>query len=289
MHAAWIERGVETVPLPLKIVAPDINHAILLTLKNGIERWIDPTNVSSFANGTYADIANRPAVLLLPEGAELRHTPGIDFHGNLVRNHLEVKFNDDHGNQTRGRIQLTGNAAVGLTAAGLNGSKQSIDYQLMGWVTNINNLQSWKVDDYNLKDRIVRDLDFGFSFRERWRPVLTSAGQAYKIAAPTPLGFFRIPVEGRVSRLKLVEPVVWHREHRMSGRGLSLKSSAACEGKSPWSDYSRKLSRDKNEIVLADEISLKASEVSVEDLHSKEFADFQTGLFNCLTETAIIL
>jgi len=288
VYAAWVARGRDWIISPLKLAAPYFNHAILFARKNGRDFWIDPTNTTSFAQGIYSDIANRPALVLTPGASELKWIPpqapengGIDF-----RFHLALDKNDVL--EARGEFALRGHAAVSMTGAELSSTKKNIDYRFLRWLTDTSQVQSWEVGAYDLKSRIVKDIASSVNYKERWRPILTSAGLGY-LVPPTPyLGMFRVRLDDRVSSLRLEDPVLWRREYHFTGRDLVFDKDADCDGQSPWADYSRALKREKNAAVLVDTVKLKVASVPAADLRKPEFADFQSKILRCMQEAVIV-
>lgn len=288
VHAAWVARGRDWINSPLKLAAPYFNHAILFARKNGREFWIDPTNTTSFAQGIYSDIANRPALVLTSGASELKWIPpqqpengGIDFHFHIALDQNDVL--DAHGD-----FALRGHAAVSMTGAEISSTRKNIDYRLLHWITDTSQVQSWEIGSYDLKSRIVKDIASTINYKERWHPILTSAGLGY-LVPPTPYhGLFRVRLGDRVSALRLEDPVVWRREYRFTGRDLVFDKEANCEGASPWADYSRTLKRENKEAVLIDTVKLKTASVPASDLHTPEFSDFQAKFLRCLQEAVIV-
>jgi Domain of Unknown Function with PDB structure (DUF3857) len=290
VHAAWVSRGKPAFVAPLKISALLINHAILYAVKDGHEFWIDPTNTSSFAQGIYSDIADRPALVLKPNASEMKWIPAQKADDGAIALNLNLGFPEEQSAviEARGKFALRGHAAVNMTAAELSSSKKSIDYQFIQWITEPANLQSWEVGNYELKSRIVKDLATDIKYKEVWRPVPTTAGKGYVVPTVPHTHAFRIRLDDRVSDLRLEDPNTWSRTYRLSGRDVVFNTDIECEKTSPWADFSRKITRDHGDALIVDTIKSKMPIIPVADLKSKEFAAFQSSLLACLQEAVVI-
>ena len=296
VNAAWVARGHDWIVSPLKIAAPDINHAILYAEKAGASYWIDPTNFISFAQGIYNDIADRPAIILHPDGAYIKKIPAMQATGAGAETDLDLRFEDqskaaDPGTlEGRGKFSLTGRAAVAMTGSDLTYGKQNNDYALISWINGANtaNLRSWHLAPYELRSRVVKDLSFNFTYLESWHSVLSTAGRAYVLAASPYVNLFRLRLEERAGSLKTDDPLVWKRTTRITGRQIDLGPNFKCSGTSVWVDYSRAMSSHGNDLEVNDEIILKTSVVPVVELKSDSFAHTQNSLIECMSDTVIV-
>lgn len=287
-HAAWIWRGRHATFSPLKAAAFDVNHAIVWAKKDGKEYWIDPTNLTSYAQGIYADIAERPAIVLDPTGPYEKDTPARSAEEGRVRiiGDLDVSKND--AIKAKGTLALLGSAAVAWAGSGLSATKQSLDHSLIRWVANGDNLVSWDVGRYDLTARTVRDFTVDYKTEEVWRPVRTTAGIGYLVPAPFYTGYFRFRREQRVSGARFDDPLAIQRTLRLRGRAARLDKDIRCEGNSEYAAFARQVHREDDAIVIEDEIVLKKPGISNDVIRSKAFGDFQNQILSCLQESVII-
>lgn len=288
VHAAWVYRGTDIIFSPLKIAAPLINHAILYAKKDGKEFWIDPTNTTSFAQGTYEDIEDRPAVVLFPTGAQLLHTSTSRADDGTRSVKLNLDFSGKDVIKGHGEMILRGNASTSMTASELSSEKKSLDYDLLTWATNRNNLLSWNFGDYNLKSRIVTDLSTTFQFQEPWVPLLTSSGKGYAIPSLNYVSFFKGKSPNRVTALNMTTPGKSHKEYIISGRDVHLPNDLECKGTSDWADYSRRIYKKSGSIVVSDDFVLKVKLIPPQIVASKEFNLFQDNLVSCMQDAVIV-
>jgi len=290
VHAAWVARGKDWVISPLKIAAPNFNHAILLARKNGRDFWLDPTNTTSFAQGTYSDIADHPSVVLIPDGrSELLKVPQLKAENGTIDTRIKLVFNGADVVNAQGEFSLLGHAAVSMTAAELSSTKKTLDYTFVRWLVNTANLESWDVGDYNLKSRIVQDITSNFKYQEQWRPITTTAGPGYLVPISFYANLLRVRIgSGRVSSLKLEDPVTWRREYRFNGRGVVFAKDIACLGSSPWADFNRELKQNDKDALLIDTITLKVPVIPNAELRTEEFSKFQASIIDCMQEAVIV-
>jgi hypothetical protein len=290
VHAAWVARGKDWVVSPLKIAAPNFNHAILFARKDGRDYWLDPTNTTSFAQGTYSDIANHPSVVLIPGGhSELLKVPQLRAENGTIDTRLKLAFNGADSVKAQGEFSLLGHAAVSMTAAELSSTKKTLDYTFVRWLVNTANLESWDVGDYNLKSRIVEDIKSTFKYQEQWRPITTTAGNGYLVPISYYAHLLRVRMgPDRVSSLKLDDPVTWRREYRFNGRDAVFAKDVACQGTSLWADFNRELKRDAKDALLIDTVKLKVSVIPNTELHTDEFSKFQASIIACMQEAVIV-
>jgi hypothetical protein len=288
VHAAWVSRGKEIYFHPLDLPVLAINHAIVYAKKDNQVYWIDPTNISSFAQGMRDDIEDRPAIVLFPDGAQQQRTPAVKVSQGDIGTLLNLDFSSSDFIKGRGEMTLKGSASMAMTGAELASDKKNLDYTLVRWATNKGNLSSWKVGNYNLKSRVVTDFNTSFEFQEPWRPLLTSAGQGYTIPALSYIQYFQNRREQRVSTINLFGPSQKHQEYHLRGRRIRLPKDLECQGTSEWADYHRHLYKKSDDVILADDFKLKVKTISANAIATKEYGDFQEKLLSCMQDTVII-
>lgn len=288
-HAAWVGRGEDFEPAPTrKIAAYYFNHAIVHARKDGKEYWIDPTNEQSFSRGIFQDIAGKPAFVLEPGAFRLAAIPPGDPATSLTQLDVRVKVGKRGEASSEGSILLSGGSALTMTAQGLSLSKSQLDYSFLSWITDPAPLNSWKFSDYELKSRIVSDIRLTFSFDEVFYPLATTAGEGYQLPENPYLDLFRVRIPDRAGDLVLDRPSRWKRTYRVSGRSFTFRKPVACSGKSPWVDFSRRLTRDARGIIAREEVTLKRARATAAEVASPEFAKLIGTLFSCLQPAVAI-
>ncbi len=163
----------QIVQLPLM---SNFNHAIVRVINaEGKVRYLDPTNFLSMADGVFSDIANRTTLVLGIKEATLELTDDIDYKHNVVKENFIVTYNQDY---TLGyiecNVQRNGESAQQYTGMELIKSKKEIEDLLIG--IRGSNLKIKTLP--NLKSRIVRDLEFQFSYTNTRDPRYSNYGPA---------------------------------------------------------------------------------------------------------------
>lgn len=287
VHAAWVGRGEDFVPAPTqKIAAYYFNHAIVHAVKNGQTFWIDPTNEQSFSRGIFPDIADKPAFVLEPGAFRLERTPRMDPADSLSEVRVNVTLGKSNKADSEGSIFLSGGAGLSMTAQGLFLSKSQLDYSFLTWITEPGALNEWKLSDYDLRSRIVGDIRIKLTFDETWYPMVTTAGQGYRLPENSYLELFSVRLTERVGDLVLAQPSRARRIYHVRGRQFHFRSPIACSGKSKWIDYSRRITKERGAIVAKEEVTLKVAKVPAAEARSTEFSSMISRLFGCL-QTAV--
>lgn len=288
VHAAWIARGKDMILSPLKLPVLDVNHAILYAKKNEREYWIDATNPTSFAQGSYEDISGRPAIVLFPDGAKQLQVPKMQASDGSIDVKIDLDFSNDEVIAGQGEFSLLGNMAESTTGYELSTDKQSIDYALVTWATNRKNLISWDFANYNLKSRIVKDFKTSFKFKEPWFPLVTSAGPGYSIPPMIYVDYFQGRNQQRVAAINLPTLSQIHQQYHIKGRTVQLPKELECKGSSEWADFSRRFSKVKDGLILTDDFKMKAKTISPVAVNSAEFSAFKIKLVSCMQNAVIV-
>jgi transglutaminase-like putative cysteine protease len=289
VHAAWVYRGIDPLLSPLSLLAPYINHAIVYAKKSGREYWIDPTNTTSYAQGVYADISDRPAVVLFPSGVERKNIPSVKAESGTTKGDFKFDFSEQDQLRVDGTVTLLGNSAIPMTGAELSFTKSHLDYSFLGYVSDLSRVKSWTIEPYDLKSRIVKDLSVGMKFVERLSTVVTTAGQGYLIPRSVFAAMFAVRVDDRrVTGLKLNEPMKLIRQRKIFGKKFVFEKDIQCEGKSPWAEYTRSINQESEQINISESFTLKTPSIKFDELRKPEFEKFQTDLVKCLQDAVIV-
>lgn len=285
----WVMRERNLVETPLRIATPAFNHAMVYARKDGKDYWIDPTNVSSFAQGLYEDIAGRRTLVLNPKKVEMKQIPASSDKDASTSVTGTVHFGSGRRALAKGHILLRGGDTVTMTASGLSHAKSILDYAFLNWLANTSSVTDWKFSDYDLKTRVVKDLKVEFEFRENWLAVPTSVGRGYMTKSLPHIGAFQFQPEKRVSDLYLGYPRTLDRKWEFDGSLVKMNGQTRCTGTSPWLDFSREFRRQKARVVLEERVVLKKASVPVAEIKSKAFADLQASLRSCHHSAVLVL
>ena len=268
------------------------NHAIVRAKIRDKVFWLDPTNFSVYSQGVFVDIADRPALVLeYPTPKRLR-TPKLqssegEFHilrGFYVTKEAQIKVTGD--------LHFKGRNAIAFTGASLTKSKESIDYDLIQYAgADLSALKEWKVGDYDLRSRIVKDFSVQVSYTMEKNNHLsgyrTQLGSLLFSPYPSDLRLFFIRIKNRVSDLFLGPP----RKIALISKLINIKPigelNADCHLESKWLNAKRHVEKAPP-FRIKDSYEFKQAEIPIEELRSEEFAALQKQLKNCFAHFAMI-
>ena len=269
------------------------NHAVVRAEKKGKIFWLDPTNTVTYSRGIFTDIADRPSITLQYPKPKFQRTPKIYSSGAeyIFTHNFEITKNDLV--KMEGSVHFKGRSAIPFTGASLNMSKKSIDYQFINQIVDdISTLKEWKVKDYNLKSRIVKDFFIQMFYTTEKESSShfgnkTQLGPAFRLSRISAIDRLNVSTLDRISDLFLGPPqrVVFISKLKNIQPIGNLKIN--CNLKSKWIDINRKLESQKP-LTIKDIYEFKKSQISVQDLKSPQFLQFRKNIQRCFKQFFII-
>jgi transglutaminase-like putative cysteine protease len=289
---AIINRGREYSPFPNHLpTLYAFNHALVYVKVGEKIFWIDPTNFTSFAQGIYPDIADRPALVLNSDSNEvLLKTPALDPTSSLVSISKTITLPKDKEDITHinGKISLSGILALPLVGADLRFSKETIQQGILNMLTEVSRVTESKISEFNLLSRIASALEFNFTFTEKHTRLKTTAGDAFLLPEQGLITKLLVKTADRVSDLRLSEPFTLHSETLLAKTSLVGREGTFCKVDSPWLQASRKVENTDKGIKIFLDFVVKKDKILNSELKSEEYAQFQNKIFSCFGETAIV-
>lgn len=272
--------------------AKAFNHAIVRAEIKGKIFWLDPTNFVAYSRGLFTDIADRPALVLQQPQSELQRTSKMHSSGSEYRIIQNFEILKNGLAKVKGSIHFKGRSAISFTGASLSKSKKSIDYQFIQFTgADISTLKKWKVKDYDLTSRIVKDFSVNISYTMEKDSGLsgyrTQLGPVFLFPRPYDIGLFSIRTLDRVSDLFLGQPrriVLVSKLKNIKPVG-NLKFN--CNLKSQWIDINRKM-ESLEPLVIKDIYEFKRPQISVQELKSPQFSRLQKNIKSCFIQFLMI-
>lgn len=265
------------------------NHAIVRVETDNQVLWVDPTNFESFAHGLFPDIADRWALPLLANVKGRERIPNIRPEQSEVSITEDFNFLAKNRTLIKGAIFLKGSSAIGITGASLRASKESIDYSLINWVGDVNQMSQWSFRPYDLSSRIVEDIKFEYEYERRNSRLKTTGGPAHLIHTPTVIPRYMTRTQDRVSDLLITNhPILLRRTTRLKRVQLIGKSNMNCALESPWLSASRRVSQRETDVEVKDILMVKKALIPNAELRMKEFDKLQKKLEDCFSNVALI-
>jgi predicted transglutaminase-like cysteine proteinase len=291
---AWIRRGAPYRRTPVHVaLLSDFNHAIVHVREDGDgaphDRWIDPTNFTSFAQGTYPDIAGRQAYVLNAAAAALLATPALRPEDAEVRVSRVVHFAPADELRIDGTLELHGVSAIGYTGARLTRSTRSVDWTLARYLGARDDLRTWTVEPYDLTSRVVHDLAFRVHLVQRDSPMRTSAGDAFYLGTGGPsVSGLLTPTDQRVSGLANGPPQRYQWTTELRDVKRIGRHSLDCAVKSPWIDFTRTVRDIPRGVRIEDEGIVHQEIIPNVELRSERFAAVQQRIRECLSGASVV-
>jgi hypothetical protein len=288
-QVALVHRGPE-LKSPNDLPTIVFNHAFVRVQGEGKTLWIDPTNFSSFAQGLYPDIAQKRALVLNPKGCVLEETPSIQANDSVISLFKQIILpkTDDEPTTVSVKLLLKGASALELVGADLQTSKDIINRFLINAVTNESRAIDWKIEPYNLGSRIVEDLNFQFTLKEQHSETKTTAGKAVLLTSQNLIPKLLTKTKGRVTGLNFDTPGTYKLEQLLPKVTLVGQEKSSCTVDSPWFLGTRTIQDTPQGIQVLEEYVVKKDKISLSELQSKEYADFQTKVYSCFGDTALV-
>ena len=286
--------GYENFRLPN---ASAFNHAIVRAEIGNKIFWLDPTNSISYSRGLFEDIADKPVLVLQEPKSKIAQIPKMYKDGAEVHIIQNFAITRKGLTKVKGDVHFKGRSAIPFTGGSLYKSKESLDYEFIefsGVDTSV--LNHWKVGNYDLKSRIVKDFSVQLSYSvEKGQGLFgywTQLGPVFRLPFPGDTSFlwnrlFYIKTRDRVSGLFLGQP----RRLVLTSKLKNIKSvgnlNINCSPKSHWADFSRKV-ESLEPLVVKDVYELKLPYITAKELKSREFSHFQKNIKNCFEQFLIV-
>ena len=268
------------------------NHAIVRAQINGKELWLDPTNFSVYSRGVFEDIADRKALILEQPVSKMLKTPKLsssDSELQLIQNFSITKKNLL---KVTGVIHFKGREAISYTGALLNKSKKRLDYSFINFTgIDFSTLKSWKVGNYDLRTRIVKDFSVKLSYlaqaNNSFSGYKSQLGSIFFLSYPYDIRLFSIRSENRVSDLFLGQPRKIVFVSKLKNIEPVGNFNFKCHVKSKWFEALRTVESIKP-LIVKDSYEFKETKVSIKDIKNSSFLNLQKELKACFIHFAMI-
>lgn len=290
-NLAWVFRG-ELAPAAGAYEIPvdtAFNHAISRVEADGKVYFVDATNPVAYAQGVYADIADRPTFVLYASGGKLERTPPLLPSDAVFTSHLAYEFQPDGSMAASGTVGLAGRQAIGLTARAFYSPIEAVNYDIIRSIANNGKVLDSMVGDFERGSRIVKDVSIPVKLRLAESGLTTSAGIGYPLFRDDAIGRLLVDVKDRISDLYNETPSTTKTTIDLLNVRKVGRASLDCSLKTDFIEAMRKVSDLKNGVSIEDTVVVKQAIVPSSVLQSPEFAKFQSSLRTCFNRAAVIL
>ena len=289
-QVAAVSRGrlpAEFPPLPI-ITA--FNHVVVRAEdENGKVFWIDPTNSNSFAQGQRNDIAGRSALVLV-QGSEsiLDSIPGLTPDSSQLSAVATLKNQSMGVREKVFSLTFRGRMAQNFAGAESEMSKERLAEEFINMQVGGTRIISSKMDDFDLKSRIVEDKKFSGTVTYIHASPMTSSGRSQNLDGQMK-ELQTLDVNKRVSDIfvtgviQVEDSVMVLKDARFIG-----KNPLKYELKSKWFDLERNITQDGDDIVVKEKTVYYRHYILLSEIRSDEFKRMRTQLRKEFTDFSII-
>lgn len=264
------------------------NHAIARVEDEGVQ-WIDATNPVAIPRMVFADVAQRPALVLAKSGVRLERTPNLKSAESLVRVDLALDMKKNGTFDLAGQLHQRGRAATRSEWAQLYVPAAQFQYETARWLARNEKLESYDVRLPNASSRVVRDLTFETKFTIADLGLWTTAGIGFPLLRNDTIDLLLIETRDRFSDLWLGAPGIFEEVYKMAKASVVGSVNVGCDLKSEWAHLSRSVTSARKGLEIKSRYEILKSVIPNQALRSKEYEKFQADVRRCFNRSAVIL
>ncbi|WP_322497475.1 DUF3857 domain-containing protein [Candidatus Cyrtobacter comes] len=278
---ALVERGeiINEYNDPLPGLA-NFNHAIVyVKSKTGKEYWIDPTNITSNADGIFDDIANRYALVLNSKIKNPYRFIGMSNYKTTKNIHDEtISILGEEEMRKRVKVSLTNEAANYVAARGLYNSKQALEDRFYQLIEPMYIYQEDKIFNSipELKSRIVEDINFELEYKIHTPFFKTNLGNAVALKPPSSSLYYffsGFPPSDSVLDLFIGYPRTYIKKRTFLDINAKDIHKLNFSLRSPWFNLYRNCKQDGTNIIIEDKIERIKPYITYDDRQTSIYKD----------------
>jgi len=264
------------------------NHAIVQAIgPSGKTYWIDPTNITTMADGIYADIANRPALVLDPNKPEYVSIPSIDHRHACFNVEETITIKNDGYVVTQGAFCLQGEKAQGFTQDLLMNQPSVLKEHVIKTLCHSADPINPTLTLPEATSRKVQTLNASYGYEEKNTLLHTNQGCAFPLEST-----WHQPYVG-TSQKHEGTIFVGHPETRIK-KTIFKKAEAenldtlAFSIQSPWLNAKREIFVSEEGITVVETVERLQSVISAKEFNSPQFEELKQTLRKYCDGAAII-
>lgn len=288
---AWIWRD-EARPDDIYYLLPNeygFNHAIARIEDGKLTHWVDPTNAVAIPRGIFADIGDRPALLLAADGARFENTPALEPGGAKTRIELDLAFRASGQVDMKGFLAQSGRSVLRSEWALLHIPREQFEQETARWMARNEKLERYTIQLPPEPSRLTRDLRFAADLSIADAGLRTTAGLGFPLVRNEVVDSLLVDTKDRFSDIWLGQPFELHEEYRLHGVRIIGGESLACNLKSEWIDLRRELDLKRSVPRIVSHYRVKKPFVSNAALQTSAFQRFHNKVHECFNRAAVIL
>ena len=238
------------------------------------------------------DIADRPALVLQKIKSKMERTPKM--HSDESLTHFVKNFDITKKLiKVKVSIDFKGHSAIPFTGSSLYTSKKSLDYHFVKFsMYDISTLNKWKVQDYDLSSRIVKNfsVEMSYDMKKEGNPYhyYTQMGPAFLVPWPGNMLFTRIRVRNRMSGLFLGFPQTIISISKLKNiKPVGKLTFDNCSTNSRWMEFNRQV-ESINPLTIKSIYKIKLPYITAKELNSRAFFQLQKNAKRCFTRFLMV-
>lgn len=268
----------------------DFNHVFVkVKTKNGVVRWIDPTNSRSMSDGVFPDVAGKMAMVLDSKNPSYERVADINPKHSVISTYRKLTI-EDNSVINEGEIGLKGESALMFSGAGLYLSQNEIEdniyFALSDMQLDEKNKLGMTLPD--LSSRIVKDIAAQFKYKHNSQLFKTNLAPALKISSGW-VDDLTSAAPDQVSDLIIGPQATIERKTVISGLKVKAIEALNYTKTTPWVDVQRACKQVDGNTEVNDVIVIKKGFIPRDDLASEEYKSLRHDLLQHFKNSAVIL
>lgn len=251
--------------------------------------WIDATNPVAIPGGVFADIAQRPALVLSKSGVRFEQTPELKSSQSTATVRLALQLRSNGSVDMNGKLIQTGRAATHAAWALLYNPPEQTKYEVARWLSRNEKLETYEVTLPKQETRVVRDLEFDTKFTVGDLGLRTTAGMGFPLLRNDTVDMVLLEPRGRFSDVWLGPAGVFEEDYRITNASIVGAQDIGCEISNDWLKLSRSVRSGKGRVEIRSRFEVLKSVIPNEDLQTAKFKVFQNHVRRCFNRSAVIL
>ncbi len=279
---AVISRDLVPSPLPDLPNPFEFNHLIVRAEdESGKIHWVDPTNSMSMAQMIRYDIAGRSALVLDPKSFRLEDTPPLTSSLSQTSNHITFTFVPGESKvAVKGDLSYRGMAAEDITGLENRESRAELKEKFLRQIADGYEVITGDMKPFDLKSKIVKDVNLGFEVLYKKDIPETSAGYLYEETSKSS-NLIKVTTNNRIGGIFLGLLNSELEQTVIDKASVVGKDEMDCSYESKWVSGKVSYREENDQIFVTRSREIKAYGITREELDTDEFKALQKSVASC--------
>ncbi|CAN5614762.1 DUF3857 domain-containing transglutaminase family protein [soil metagenome] len=265
------------------------NHAVARVEDGNTVQWIDATNPVAIPGMVFADIGQRPALVLKKSGVVLDRTPDLKSNDSMARVKLGLSMKKGGTFNLSGQLFQKGRAATHAEWALLYVPAEQFQYETARWLARGEKLENYEVTLPKDSSRVVRDLTFDTKFSIGELGLRTTAGIGFPLLRNDTIDLLLVDTRDRFSDVWLGSPGIFEEEYTMPNASIVGRENIGCKLEYDGVKLSRSVQMASRKVSIKTRLEVLKSVIPNASLQTPQYAEFQKRVRRCFNRSAVIL